>query len=282
MAALSPGNVVPVYFNIGRMNPPTFGHMRLIQSMVDGASSDDVDKVYVILSSNTRYASKDPLECEFKKTVVEAMIQQFIDPKGVVIEVICIPDGNSYVYSGLIDLVKRPEFNEKQINFVMFAGDDRSEMADEIPKSLAPVFANPPQMVSLPREGMVTTFEVDKKLPSPEQMSSSYVKDFIMKTKDLPLRRRLSIFEKIYAPLDRGLIEGLFQRLDARLAFNQKEMDATRKKQEDKEKRDRKKEEKQKQSGAEKTSRPRESPYKKGDMYKRKTKRKRKKTRKLR
>ena len=227
MAALE--QRVPLYFNIGRMNPPTPGHMRLIQIMVDRAVADSVDKVYVILSSNARYASENPLPCAFKQQVINAMIAGYVNTKGVDVEVRCVPENNYFVYSGLHILANEEPFAGRQLKMVMFVGDDRDEMAGKVSsalKSLVPRGANDTELVSIPRqEGMVKIYEDGMKPPSDQNMSSTFVKDFVMKTKDKPDAVRRAIFRQIYDQLDEATREALFTHLDDRLASNQIQID---------------------------------------------------------
>jgi hypothetical protein len=227
MAALE--QRVPLYFNIGRMNPPTPGHMRLIQIMVNRAVADGVHEVYVILSSNARYASENPLSCAFKQEVMNAMIAGYVDTKGVSVEVRCVPEGNYFVYSGLHILANEEPFAGRQLKLVMFVGDDRDEMAGKVSsalKSLVSRGANDTELVSIPRQdGMVKIYEAGMKPPSPQNMSSTLVKDFVMKTKGEPKEDRLAFFGQIYDQLDEATREDLFTHLDDRLASNQIQID---------------------------------------------------------
>lgn len=226
MAALAEG--VPLYFNIGRMNPPTPGHMGLIQAMVNNAAEAGAPKVYVFLSSNTTYPSENPLDCEFKKRIIEAMIPLYVDTKGLVVEVICTPEEEkSNVFFGLEELVDTPEYSGQQINFVMFVGEDRVSMVNRISQiqKLASRIAIPPRAIVLEREGMVKKYSPGSKPPAVQQMSASFVKDFIMSTKRLSRKERLDIFGRIYERLDASTITTLFDELDSKMAEHQKEID---------------------------------------------------------
>jgi hypothetical protein len=226
MAALAEG--VPLYFNIGRMNPPTPGHMGLIQAMVNNAAEAGAPKVYVFLSSNTAYPSENPLDCEFKKEIIEAMIPLYVDTKGLAVEVICTPEEEkSNVFFGLEELVDTPEYSGQQIIFVMFVGEDRVSMVNRISQiqKLASRIARPPRAIVLEREGMVKKYSPGSKPPAVQQMSASFVKDFIMSTKRLPEKKRLDIFREIYEGLDASSITRLFEELDSKMAEDQKEID---------------------------------------------------------
>jgi hypothetical protein len=58
-----------IIFTIARMNPPTPGHMLLIERLITEAISNKVDNVYIILSSSNAN-SDNPLDCDYKKTIL--------------------------------------------------------------------------------------------------------------------------------------------------------------------------------------------------------------------
>jgi len=68
-----------VLFTIGRMNPPTPGHKKLIQTMIVEALSNEIPIVFVNLTSTTGLNSEgkvNPLACKKKKQIVQKMIEQ--------------------------------------------------------------------------------------------------------------------------------------------------------------------------------------------------------------
>ena len=56
-------------FTIGRMNPPTPGHIQLISVMMEKAIEIGVKNIYILLSS-TIDNEKNPLECEEKRRLL--------------------------------------------------------------------------------------------------------------------------------------------------------------------------------------------------------------------
>lgn len=62
-----------IVFTIGRMNPPTPGHKRLIKSLFNYALDNSLTNINIILSSKTDN-EKNPLECEEKRMIVYAII----------------------------------------------------------------------------------------------------------------------------------------------------------------------------------------------------------------
>ena len=64
-----------ILFTIGRMNPPTSGHMLLIKNMIQRALNLKLTQVYLILSA-TVDNKKNPLSCgEKRKLLLQTMIQ---------------------------------------------------------------------------------------------------------------------------------------------------------------------------------------------------------------
>lgn len=57
-----------IIFAIARMNPPTPGHLGLIEILIEQAISRDIDHVYVCLSKTKD--KKNPIFCDMKKTVL--------------------------------------------------------------------------------------------------------------------------------------------------------------------------------------------------------------------
>ena len=57
----------PIIFTIGRMNPPTSGHLKLIQTLMEKALKLGEEKIYIILS-HTQDMKTNPLSCSIKKT----------------------------------------------------------------------------------------------------------------------------------------------------------------------------------------------------------------------
>jgi len=59
-----------VIFTVGRMNPPTSGHSRLIKILMEKGLQEGVKKVHIILSSKVD-RQKNPLEPEEKRYLLE-------------------------------------------------------------------------------------------------------------------------------------------------------------------------------------------------------------------
>ena len=65
----------PVAFCFGRMNPPTIGHARLMNSTARASMGSD----YYIFLSHTQDSKKNPLDYQNKVNFVKAMFPQHAD-----------------------------------------------------------------------------------------------------------------------------------------------------------------------------------------------------------
>lgn len=152
-----------IIFTIGRMNPPTSGHMKLIQTMMEAnlelhPSDLGHGRVYIILS-HTKDNTKNPLSCERKKSLLIAngMID-YIKTKhgrlsGITVNVLCTLEekedsgephgcGNNFIVSQLCRMIKienktDPITNPKPnpiTNAELILGSDRQDNFRFIPK----------------------------------------------------------------------------------------------------------------------------------------------------
>ena len=113
------------------MNPPTTGHKLLIQSMIEHAIANGQSRVYIILTG-TKDNQRNPLDCNYKRYLVQQMVDQIKLELGIDIEVIiiCSTDkpiqdmfGNSSVISATnyLHSLHKPTKG----NMIMFLGNDR-------------------------------------------------------------------------------------------------------------------------------------------------------------
>jgi hypothetical protein len=214
MAALK---AFPILFTIGRMNPVTPGHLRVIEQMIDEAKLRGAPMVYVILSNNMKDPSRNPLPCALKAHLLGTMVRARFGADASMVSIRCVPDGIHFVYQPLETLVD--EFPGGQFDFVMFAGEDRAEMADKIRsiKKLAPLMNAEAEMVPLKRTGHVSEYTPGKQ-PTAQEMSGSFIRDVVLKTKGQPLPERLAVFCSLYEGyLTQEDCVELFRVLDAAL-----------------------------------------------------------------
>jgi len=60
-----------IIYTVARMNPPTLGHVSLIENMMEEALSRNVKKIHIILSSKVD-SKKNPLEPEDKRYILQS------------------------------------------------------------------------------------------------------------------------------------------------------------------------------------------------------------------
>lgn len=157
-----------IIFTISRMNPPTPGHLLLIQKLIEEAIRQNVPKVYVILSK-TNDNNENPIDCqekinilgenidnmnnmvlglknqmktklerqELKPSILENTISK-IDRTEVFF--ICVSPSQLSPIFPLYDIVN--SYSEiPNLNLFMIVGDDRADFLDTIVDSF--LFKNP-------------------------------------------------------------------------------------------------------------------------------------------
>jgi nicotinic acid mononucleotide adenylyltransferase len=228
-----------IIFTISRMNPPTPGHLLLIQKLIEEAIRQNVEKVFVILSK-TNDNNENPIDCQEKINIlgenVDAMNNMVLGLKNKMkielerqeldnenirskidrIEVIflCVrPDQPSPIFP-LYDIV-RQHSDIPNLNLFMIVGDDRADFLDTIADSF--LFKNENiNSVSgqiLAREDM----DAFKRL-SPEQLSeidisevpiSAFSASFVRKLVKLGMKDK---FDDVYKPyLSQDKIDHLYE-----------------------------------------------------------------------
>lgn len=156
-----------VIFTIGRMNPPTPGHKKLIKQMIIDAISNNIPKITIILSSTTG-DKKNPLECEEKRMIlynglldkikseIESETQLDINKiKGLYVDVLCmdddIPGNTSSSVTKLVNYMLSRFDPIKQKNVRIYLGSDEvtkfNWLKDYLPDDATWM---PPQGVSRP------------------------------------------------------------------------------------------------------------------------------------
>jgi hypothetical protein len=133
-----------IIFTIARMNPPTPGHIYLLENMIEVALKENVSQINIILSS-TIDDEKNPVECEEKRQIlynyglitakknVEVKYPDKVkEIEGIKAEIICLNDDIDGKYGTrpvvakfyylLYDNYKYPRPNMKAI---LVVGEDR-------------------------------------------------------------------------------------------------------------------------------------------------------------
>lgn len=93
-----------IIFTMARMNPPTPGHILLVENMIEQAIKNNVNQINIILSSKVD-SEKNPIECEEKRKIlynnalniakknsIEKMPENSIQINNMNIEIICLDD----------------------------------------------------------------------------------------------------------------------------------------------------------------------------------------------
>ena len=146
-----------IIFTISRMNPPTPGHLLLIQKLIEEAIRQNVEKVFVILSKTTDNI-QNPIACQEKINILAENLgpnmvvglknqmkmeleRQELEPSVLEnnkskidsIEVIflCVGQDQLTPIDPLVDII-RNYFRTENLNLFMIIGDDRAEFLDTI------------------------------------------------------------------------------------------------------------------------------------------------------
>ena len=129
---------------VARMNPPTPGHMVLVETLISTAYENNIKNVYIVLSS-TEDHEKNPLSCPEKKMILDLMIDSLKrkmireDPKyedfmeSVNVETRCVPRETSNLFSVISELFS-PQEGLSIEKVITVLGEDRIGLAESIGK----------------------------------------------------------------------------------------------------------------------------------------------------
>uniref|UniRef100_A0A6C0EGA5 Cytidyltransferase-like domain-containing protein n=1 Tax=viral metagenome TaxID=1070528 RepID=A0A6C0EGA5_9ZZZZ len=108
-------------FTIGRMNPPTSGHMGLISELMVLARENNLDNIGIVLSSSED--NKNPLPCHRKTQYLLEMISNMSNMSNITPNIICKETG--FPMSNIYDLlnISRVDNNSKML---LIIGEDRA------------------------------------------------------------------------------------------------------------------------------------------------------------
>ena len=150
-----------IIFSLARMNPPTPGHLYLIQRLIEEAIKRNINKVYVILSK-TNDNNENPIPCNEKLNILgsnidavnnmtevlkKQMIQQKMNDSTIdeaqkediiskinrmIVDYICVPDVKGATPFTPISSIIYNMQDVPDINLILIIGDDRAEMLDSI------------------------------------------------------------------------------------------------------------------------------------------------------
>jgi hypothetical protein len=203
-------------FTIGRMNPPTSGHVKLIQTMMEANLAlppDDLGhgNVYIILS-HSQNNIKDPLTCQMKRELLETkgIISRIKERNpalsNISVKIFCKDDPlpgcetiSQWILKPICHIMTQEEEmkGSKPTTMALFIGEDRGDSYKEFLMKYGP---------------RSTTFDFDV-LPRPEgAMSATHMRnlvtdgsyeEFIAAVMDNGLNREDA--EQLYADIDTAL-----------------------------------------------------------------------------
>jgi nicotinic acid mononucleotide adenylyltransferase len=145
-----------IIFTLARMNPPTPGHLYLIQRLIEEGIKKNADRVYVILSK-TNDNNENPIPCSEKinvlgtaedvaQTMVKAIKEQMKsrtdneEMKGkienIIVENICVPDQKGATPFTPLFSIAGSKKDIPDLNLFLIIGDDRANMLDSITDTL--------------------------------------------------------------------------------------------------------------------------------------------------
>ena len=213
-----------IIIGIGRMNPPTTGHMLIFKDMINLALKDNLSQINFILSS-TQDTTKNPLTCEKKRdllldttisnaiidTVKEQMIKENPVNKEQItnmkVHIICTPRSKSPIPDAFYQILRGYGYPRPDITIILVIGKDRENEFNWLVKN-----KNPPivmEQIILER--------------SPEDISATEIRNYAINgDKD-------GFFSKMIGTgLSNEKLESLFNELQAILPKKGDEMPAKR------------------------------------------------------
>jgi hypothetical protein len=227
-------NLNTIIFTIARMNPPTPGHLSLITYIIKEAVRLNVPKVFLILSK-TNNSSKDPIPCDknpnspelsFKTEVIDLMVAKLQQKLGTNVSVICrcvsnIPSlpgiRQPTTFSTLSDIIYKDFKDIKNLNLIMFVGDDRASLIDSVTSSYYLKDDNIRSMdgKATDRPEMTTYKNLSKEqledLSIESMPSDSFSGSFVRKLVFYGLKNK---FDDVYRPyLNQSQIDALYNTL---------------------------------------------------------------------
>ena len=229
-----------IFFTIARMNPPTPGHLFLIEKLIEEALKRNVHKVFVILSKSNS-DNENPIECKEKIDVLghnvedlnsmtysikEKMINNGYNPeiiKNFNIIFICVGEKENSPVQTLGRIINTYK-DIDDLNLFVIIGEDRQNLVD----SLTDLFYNKDpniksiDSVVLKRESMKKykglnkdeLIEMDMKSVPVNAFSASFIRNIVFyglkdKFYDIyrPFLKDDSRIENLYNSIKNGLVK---------------------------------------------------------------------------
>jgi len=226
-----------IIFTIARMNPPTPGHLLLIEKMILKAIDLNTNQIFVILSKSNDN-DENPISCPEKinvlgnvnditKTMIQTLKQKMINEsinldsqvkskiENIAVYIICVPEQKGATpFTPIIPIIK----NTSNAKLILIIGEDRKNLLD----SITDFFLKWENVYSvdgviLPREEMneykiksKNPLELDKldisKVPV-NAISASFVRNIVK-------NQRRDKFTELYSSyLDESKIQSLYENI---------------------------------------------------------------------
>ena len=188
---------------VGRMNPPTPGHMKIVRRLIATAVELNLDEVQVFLSSNNK-DSKNPLICEedkklFLEKMTKSMQSKLSDPeKSVHVKFECFANPVVAIFGKIKE--KKDALSEDPVHIFMTLGEDRDSISSSLIKKPDPRVKMHEDL--LPRSGMTERIEsLTSATETPSESSSDEEDASISGTyvRGLVESGNLESFEKVYS-----------------------------------------------------------------------------------
>jgi hypothetical protein len=131
-----------IIFTVGRMNPPTSGHMKVIQKMLEKALVLGQRNVYILLSHTTG-EQKNPLKCSEKKEFLSSgmidKVKQSLGAEHIEVTLICGDEEVSeeceanWITGKLCNIMLMNKYDKgRMIHLYLFIGSDRESAYDTL------------------------------------------------------------------------------------------------------------------------------------------------------
>lgn len=207
-----------IIFTIGRMNPPTPGHLVVIRNLIIEGVKKNTNVVFVILSK-TNDNNKDPLSCYTKKYILNAMIinlktimiSETVDKttrdkiQDMQVETICVSDvKDASEFTTIISIINSEMFKTvPDINLFLIVGEERINIVDlvtDFTYTVPNVYSVDYKLMS--RENMVNVknlsedqeelCKMDMKMINPSDLSASFVRNVV---KHCPPEKLIELYD---------------------------------------------------------------------------------------
>lgn len=144
-----------IIIGIGRMNPPTTGHMLIFKDMINMALTNNLTQINFVLSS-TQDPKKNPLTCDRKrdllldttisKAIIDTVKEQMIAENtakqeqitNMKVNIICTPRTKSPIPDAFYQILREYGYPREGIKIILVIGKDRENEFNWLVKNKNP------------------------------------------------------------------------------------------------------------------------------------------------